>query len=114
VLLFLPNGLDWLRAWWGISCLGAVMVTVNTAYRGDILRRVCDDSGASVIITNAELQPRLAALGLGLDVVAPEALATGAIEPEAPLDEDGEFEVWTVSNSVIRLTGGVGILPETP
>jgi crotonobetaine/carnitine-CoA ligase len=78
VLLFLPNGLDWLRAWWGISCLGAVMVTVNTAYRGDILRQVCDDSGASVIITNAELGSRLAALGLGLDVVAPESLATGA------------------------------------
>jgi carnitine-CoA ligase len=102
VLIFLPNGLDWLRSWWGISCLGAVMVTVNIAYRGEILRRVCADSGASVIITNQNLAERLAPLDLDLQVVHPEDLADG---PAAAPDADGaEFDVWTVH--AVNFTSG--------
>jgi crotonobetaine/carnitine-CoA ligase len=102
VLLFLPNGLDWLRAWWGISCLGAVMVTVNTAYRGEILRRVCADSGASVIITNQGLAERLAPLDLDLQVVQPGELADGTAA--APDAGEGEFEVWSVH--AVNFTSG--------
>ena len=46
-LIQLPNGPDWLRAWWGVSLLGAVIVPVNTAYRGEMLRHVCTDAAAS-------------------------------------------------------------------
>ncbi|WP_145011694.1 AMP-binding protein [Mycobacterium marseillense] len=102
VLLFLPNGLDWLRAWWGIASLGAVMVTVNTAYRGDILRRVCEDSGAALIVTTPELAERLEAADIRLQVVVPPALLAGS---PIPLDdESAEFEVWTVH--AVNFTSG--------
>jgi crotonobetaine/carnitine-CoA ligase len=106
VLLFLPNGLDWLLAWWGISCLGAVMVTVNTAYRGEILRRVCADSGASVIITNPDLARRLAQLDLDLEIVHPETLAGGGGGGGggAAPDAGGAFDVWTVH--AVNFTSG--------
>lgn len=81
VLLFLPNGLDWLRAWWGISALGAVMVTVNTAYIGETLRHVCAEAGASVIVTDADLAGRLADVGSDLDIVFPAELREGSRTP---------------------------------
>lgn len=34
VLIFLPNGPDFIRAWLGITTLGAVFVPVNTAFKG--------------------------------------------------------------------------------
>ena len=105
VLIFLPNGLDYLRAWWGVSALGAVMVPVNTAYRGATLRHVVADSGARVIITGGELVGRLdaldPALGTALDVVDPAELAAGADEPP-PCDPP--HELWDVHT--INFTSG--------
>ena len=37
VLVWLPNGYECLRAWFGINMVGAVYVPINTAYRGGIL-----------------------------------------------------------------------------
>src|SRR5581483_73091 len=93
VLLFLPNGTDWLRAWWGIATLGAVMVPVNTAYRGETLRHVCRDSGARFIVTDHDLAARLADAGVSLDIVDPAELATGLAEAPA-LGEP--LEPWDV------------------
>lgn len=82
VLIFLPNGLDWLRAWWGISALGAIMVTVNVAYRGETLRHVCAESDATVIVTDGLLGERLTGLGLDLVTVSGAELRAGAaVEP---------------------------------
>ncbi|KLL12448.1 MULTISPECIES: AMP-binding protein [Protofrankia] len=101
VLLFLPNGLDWLRAWWGVSALGAVMVTVNVAYRGESLRHVCAESGASVIVTDSVLGERLAGLGLDLVMVSPAELCTGtATEPVL----DPPLEPWDVH--AVNFTSG--------
>jgi crotonobetaine/carnitine-CoA ligase len=114
VLIFLPNGLDWLRAWWGVSALGAVMVTVNVAFRGETLRHVCAESGASLMIADAELGARVASLGLDLRVVAPDRLAavdTGSVdtgtvvtagaEPPTP---DPPLQPWDVH--AVNFTSG--------
>ena len=45
VLIFLPNSPEWLQAWWGINSLGAVMIPVNTAYKGEMLRHICRGAG---------------------------------------------------------------------
>ncbi|MGH9001083.1 MAG: AMP-binding protein, partial [Acidimicrobiia bacterium] len=81
VLLFLPNGLDWLRAWWGIATLGAVMVPVNTAYRGETLRHVCGNAGSRLIVTDGVLGERLERLDVPLDVVGPAELGAAAGDP---------------------------------
>ncbi|WP_445548168.1 AMP-binding protein [Frankia sp. CiP1_Cm_nod1] len=101
VLLFLPNGLDWLRAWWGTSALGAVMVTVNVAYRGESLRHVCAESGASVIVTDGVLGERLAGLGLDIVPVSPAELRAGTVtEPVL----DPPLEPWDVH--AVNFTSG--------
>jgi crotonobetaine/carnitine-CoA ligase len=45
VLLWLPNGPDFLRGWLAINYLGAVCVCVNTAYRGAVQEHVLRNSG---------------------------------------------------------------------
>jgi crotonobetaine/carnitine-CoA ligase len=101
VLLFLPNGLDWLRAWWGIGVLGAVMVTVNTAYRGESLRHVCAESGASVIVTDDALGARLSEMERGLDRVSPADLRAGDGTPPVL---DPPLEPWDVH--AVNFTSG--------
>jgi crotonobetaine/carnitine-CoA ligase len=59
VLVWLPNGYECLRAWFGINMIGAVYVPINTAYRGGILQHVVSNAGASVAIVQASLLQRL-------------------------------------------------------
>lgn len=75
VAIFLENGLDWLRAWWGAASLGAVMVTVNSSFRGGILKQVLEDSGAQLVITSDERRGRVTEVGLELPLVEPSELS---------------------------------------
>ncbi|GAA4401903.1 ATP-dependent acyl-CoA ligase [Quisquiliibacterium transsilvanicum] len=59
VVVWLPNGIDCLRVWFGINWLGATYVPINTAYRGRLLEHVLDNAGADLIVVHAELLPRL-------------------------------------------------------
>lgn len=59
VLVWLPNGLECLRAWFGINMIGAVYVPINTAYRGGILQHVVSNAGATIAIVHASLLSRL-------------------------------------------------------
>lgn len=54
VAVLLPNGLDYCRAWFGISRLGAIHVAINTDYKGAFLKHVLNNSGARIIITAAD------------------------------------------------------------
>ncbi len=47
VALRLPNGLDWVLAFWGSQLAGAVVVPVNTRFKDAEAQYVIDDSGAS-------------------------------------------------------------------
>jgi acyl-CoA synthetase (AMP-forming)/AMP-acid ligase II len=47
VALRLPNGLDWVLAFWGAQLAGAVVVPVNTRFKDAEAQYVIDDSGAS-------------------------------------------------------------------
>ena len=64
VLAWLPNGADCLRTWFAINHLGAVYVSINTAYRGGLLADVVHNSGARLVITIATLAERLATVNL--------------------------------------------------
>ncbi len=91
VLIFMPNGPDWVRAWWGVSSLGAVMVPVNTALKGDLLKHVCTDSGAHHIITTPNMMERIKGCGVDLNLIDPNLFARGSsAEPQL----DGPIEPW--------------------
>ncbi|HVW31682.1 MAG TPA: AMP-binding protein, partial [Acidimicrobiia bacterium] len=103
VALFAPNGADWLRAWWGTTWLRAVVVPVNTAYRGEMLRHVCTRSGAVRAVVAAGLAPRFPAAGLDLPCTDVAGLAGGAPLPPA----DPAPEVWD-THSIMFTSGTTG------
>ena len=49
VAIRLPNGLDWVLAFWGAQLAGAVVVPVNTRFKDSEAQYVIDDSGASYV-----------------------------------------------------------------
>lgn len=53
VALILPNGADWLRAWWGLSLLGAVVVPFNPSFIGRILQELLDTTEPTHLIAAA-------------------------------------------------------------
>ena len=59
VLVMLPDTIDFVRVWWGLSKRGAIEVPVNLAYRGRILTHICNDSKAGTIIVDRKFLDRL-------------------------------------------------------
>lgn len=60
VLSWLPNGPDALRVWFGLNCLGAVVVPINLSYRGRLLEHVVRNSGARLMVLHSDLADRIA------------------------------------------------------
>ena len=57
---WLPNGPDLLQTWLGCSYLGAVVVPLNTDFRGSILAHALSECGASLMILHPQLADRVA------------------------------------------------------
>ena len=63
----LPNGLDWVLAFWGVQLAGAVAVPVNTRFKDAEAQYVVDDSGASYVFGELPDGDPLVADDLGPD-----------------------------------------------
>lgn len=50
VLLMLPNVVDFMLVWWAVNRLGAIEVSVNSAYKGYFLEHLVNNSGGRVMI----------------------------------------------------------------
>jgi crotonobetaine/carnitine-CoA ligase len=66
VALFMGSSPECVLTTFGVNKLGAIWVPTNTDYRGEWLRRSLEDSRARVLVTDADLLPRVAALGSDL------------------------------------------------
>lgn len=66
VATLLDNSLDAVLVWLGANLLGAADVPVNIAYRGEFLRHQLADSGAAVVVTEADLVERVIEAAAGL------------------------------------------------
>jgi crotonobetaine/carnitine-CoA ligase len=82
VLVWLPNGREHLRVFFAINYLGAVFVPINTAYKGQLLAHVIDNSDAKLAIVHADLAPRMEGVGLAK---LERAVVMGARTPCASL-----------------------------
>lgn len=80
IMVLLPNGPAWLRAWWGAALLGARFVPVNPAYKGQLLTDVCETIAPTAIVAGSEIAERL---------TAPHRSA--AIDPATLVDADPWF-----------------------
>lgn len=98
--VLLPNGRDFLSAWLGISCLGAVFVPVNLSFKGILLEHLLEKTGLKAVVTAAPFSEPLTAVS-GLPQIAPAVLEAGA---DAPAPRERDIEVWDTHH--IMLTGG--------
>jgi crotonobetaine/carnitine-CoA ligase len=62
VLILMPDCIDHLIAWCALSKVGAVDIPVNTAFMGELLRHVVNDSRARTIICDASYLDQLIAV----------------------------------------------------
>ena len=57
VMILMRNSLEFVETWLALHRLGAVAVTVNTAYRGVFLEHVAENSAARLIVTTSDFVP---------------------------------------------------------
>ena len=53
--LFMPNCLEYLYCWFGLSLLGAISVPINTAYKRDETAYILNDAEAVGLVTHHTL-----------------------------------------------------------
>ena len=123
VLIMLPNGTAALRAMFAANWLGAIMVPVNTAYRGALLEHVIAQSRAKVAVVDAALLPRVLevdtaalrrivvagtdappAVPAGIELVAQDILLRPG---RAPVPPERPIEPWD-TQSIIFTSGTTG------
>ncbi len=61
VLIMLPNSVEYMVVWWAINRVGAVEVSVNTAYKGYFLEHLVNNSGARLLVIASEFLDQLQA-----------------------------------------------------
>src|SRR5918998_1601129 len=52
VCIALPNGVDFLLAWFGLARLGAIEVPINLEFKGAQVRYVIEDAGAEILVAS--------------------------------------------------------------
>jgi crotonobetaine/carnitine-CoA ligase len=91
--VWLPNGLEILYAWFGVSRAGAVSVFVNTAYKGAFLEHVLNNAAARWIVIAAEYLPRLAESEANLPHIE-RAIVVGSVPPGTPALRRIQAQPW--------------------
>jgi len=59
VCMIMANSVEFLNTWYALAKIGAVGVPINHALKGNLLRYVVENSGASVIVVDADLADRV-------------------------------------------------------
>ncbi|TWT13580.1 AMP-binding protein [Reyranella sp. CPCC 100927] len=86
VLVMMRNSTAFIETWLAVNRLGAVLVTVNTAYTGAFLVHVANNSAARVMVIDASFLPRL------LEVEGKcSHLRTVIVAPQAPRAPDSRL-----------------------
>jgi long-chain acyl-CoA synthetase len=107
VAINLPNGADWVLAFWGVQLAGAVVVPVNTRFKESEVAYVVDDSGAKLTIVAGMALPDgepLQADDPGPDDLSAIFYTSGTTGfPKGAMTSHANF--LTNSENVIRILG---------
>ena len=103
VPVFLPNGPDFCRVWFGLAAIGASIVPVNTAFRGESLRHLLELVDAPIVVTDKQLGERLDEIDLPVRSLSPDGLGGPAEAPPVP----ESLGPWSEA-SVILTSGTTG------
>ena len=86
VAVMMKSTPEYIDVWFAIAKAGAVEVPLNTAYKGEILTHMLNNSGAEIFILDAEFLPAAAAVA-----VRCPALKHFVVRPEAGMAEAAEL-----------------------
>jgi crotonobetaine/carnitine-CoA ligase len=125
VAIVMETSPEWVVLWFALSRLGAVVVPVNTAYRGEFLAHQLRDSGTVAVATTPALVDRVAAVAAEVPTLravllgAPRAgTADGAGPPHGGAPGDGGV-AWPAAGPAVLaleqvLDGGDGLGGDGP
>jgi acyl-CoA synthetase (AMP-forming)/AMP-acid ligase II len=104
VAIRLPNGLDWVLAFWGSQLAGAVAVPVNTRFKDSEAQYVIEDSGASFVFGELPSGEPTAVEDLGPDDLAAIFYTSGTTGfPKGAMTSHANF--LSNSESAVRCVG---------
>ncbi|MBN9109397.1 MAG: AMP-binding protein [Pseudonocardia sp.] len=119
VVTMLDNNVDAVALWFATNMVGGIWVPINTALKGTFLSHVVADSGAGVVVCEADFVDRFGSeleampsveLLLVRGTPAVDRLGRVAVEPLADHLLDGYGETWverrTDDTALIIYTGG--------
>ena len=110
VCLLMPNCIEYLYCWFGLSELGAISVPINTAYRRDETAYILNDAGAVALVADSSLAD---VAGAAADL-APGIRHRIVRGPE-PDDNDAPAAGWTAfSDAFAAAAPGVAPSEVTP
>lgn len=69
IAVMLPNCPEYLYCWFGLAKIGAVMVPINTAHKGELLEYIINQSDAEGIIVDSTLLQRVLEIESGIGKV---------------------------------------------
>ena len=96
VCLFMPNCIEYLYCWFGLSALGAISVPINTAYRRDETAYILNNAEAVALVTDPSLaEVADAAADLAPSIRYRILRGEDAPPPNSPPEEENERGGWT-------------------
>lgn len=95
VLILLGNGPDFLKAWFGLNYIGAIVAAPNLALKGAVLQHLIQLTDARVAVVQGGLMERLAGLDLGSTRTILESGTTSGID--LPVDRRAASEILDFS-----------------
>jgi acyl-CoA synthetase (AMP-forming)/AMP-acid ligase II len=104
VAIRLPNGLDWVLAFWGAQLAGAVVVPVNTRFKEAEAQYLIEDSGASFVFGDLPDGEPVVVDDLGPDDLAAIFYTSGTTGfPKGAMTSHGNF--LANSENAVRSVG---------
>ena len=85
VCLFMPNCMEYLFCWFGLSSIGAIGVPINTAYKRDETAYILNDAGACGLVADSGL----------LDIAQQAAGLAPTIRHRLVVGDDADALNWT-------------------
>lgn len=83
ISIMLPNCPEYIFIWWGSAKMGAVEVPINTAYKGEFLRHIIDQSDSKILFIDHEWLDRVKLIEDNLKKVQKVVVLGGLTKEEA-------------------------------
>jgi crotonobetaine/carnitine-CoA ligase len=84
-LIFMPNCLEYIDTWFGLSKIGSIEVPVNNAYRGNLLKYIINNAEAEIMVVHQSMLDRVLLVQDELEHLKKLiVLAEGDGEPQLP------------------------------